>query len=307
MLAYTENVIILLGIGIILAWSLNVMVGYSGIFSVMQAVFYGIGAYASAQFAFHVSTDFILAAIVAMCASGFVAFVTAVPVLRVREEYYVVASIGFQMVASTVFITWQGATGGMGGLVGIPEPTLFGAPVSGTVPYLALTIGCVCLVLAALSWLLAGPFGRALKALRDDEVAAAALGKRPVSLRLAATAISGALAGLGGTLYAFYVSFVNPDSFTLDYSVLLVAMVVIGGAGSLVGPVLGAIFITVFPALLTFVNLPSHILGPVEQIVYGSVIVLLMLFLPEGLVGAAHVIRWQRWPWAAANTSPRSH
>ena len=97
-----------------------------------------------------------------------------------------------------------------------------------------------------------------------------------------------------GSLYAFYVSFVNPESFTLDYSVLLMAMVVIGGAGSLLGPVLGALFITVFPALLNFLQVPSSVLGPVQQIVYGMMIVLLMLFMPEGLVSAGKLLPRRR-------------
>jgi branched-chain amino acid transport system permease protein len=290
MLAYLLNLAILLGIAVILAWSLNVLIGYAGIFSVMHAVFYGVGAYVAAQFALHVSADFILSTLAAMAVTGALAFLISLPVLRVREEYFVVAAIGFQMVASTVFITWEGATGGMGGLTGIPPAKVFGFELISPAAYLVLTLVCALICVLALLAVVRSPFGRALKALRDDETAAIALGKHPVKLRLIATTIGGAMAAIGGSLYAFYVSFVNPESFTLDYSVLLMAMVIIGGAGSLLGPVLGALFITVFPALLNFLQVPSSVLGPVQQIVYGMMIVLLMLFMPEGLVSAGKLL-----------------
>jgi branched-chain amino acid transport system permease protein len=291
MLAYLLNLAVLLGIAVILAWSLNVLIGYAGIFSVMHAAFYGVGAYVAAQFALHVSSDFLLATLVAMAVTGTLAFLVAVPVLRVREEYFVVAAIGFQMVASTLFITWEGATGGMGGLTGIPPATLFGYQLISPFAYLALTLACTLGCALVLLALVHSPFGRALKTLRDDETAAVALGKHPVMLRLIATTIGGAMAAIGGSLYAFYVSFVNPESFTLDYSILLMTMVIIGGAGTLLGPVLGAVFITVFPALLNFLQVPSNVLGPVQQIVYGMMIVLLMLFMPEGLVSVGKIVR----------------
>jgi len=291
MISYIENIATMLSISMILAWSLNIMVGYAGIFSVMHAVFYGVGAYVGAQYAIHVSAEFIVVAAVAMPATAAVAFLLTVPVLRVREEYFVVAAVGYQMVATTVFITWQSGTGGMGGLAGIPPATFFGVMLIDPRAYLALSAGCAVLCILGLNLLLRSPFGRALKALRDDETAAIALGKRPIRLRLVATSIAGGLAGLAGVLYAFYVSYINPESFTLDYSVLLLAMVIIGGAGTLIGPALGAIFITVFPALLNFLEVPNSILGPLQQVIYGSVIVMLMLFMPDGLYSAGRLLR----------------
>lgn len=286
MIAYLSNLMVLLGIAVILASSLNLMVGYAGIFSVAHAVFYGVGAYTAAKVALTTTDSFLLATAAAMLVSGAVSFVLAVPVLRVREEYFVVASIGFQIVASTIFTSWSAVTGGMGGLAGIPPARLLGWQVAGSIDMLWLTAGCVVLVLAVIALIVHSPFGRALKAFRDDETAAIALGKDPLVLRVTATTISGALAAVAGSLYAFHVSFVNPESFTLDYSVLILAMVIIGGAGSIAGPVIGAVFITVFPALLNFIALPSQYVGPVEQLIYGAAIVLLMVFWPSGLASA---------------------
>jgi branched-chain amino acid transport system permease protein len=283
MSAYLANMMVLLGIAVILASSLNLMVGYAGIFSVAHAVFYGVGAYTAAKIALGYTDSFLLATAAAMLVSGAVSFILAVPVLRVREEYFVVASIGFQIVASTVFVSWGAVTGGMGGLAGIPPARLLGWQLGSPVDYMLLTGLCVVAVLAVIALLVHSPFGRALKAFRDDEVAAVALGKDPLVLRVTATTISGALAAVAGSLYAFYISFVNPESFTLDYSVLVLAMVIIGGAGSLWGPIIGAVFITVFPAVLTFLAIPSQYVGPVQQLIYGVAIVVLMVFWPSGI------------------------
>lgn len=284
MVAYIASIVTLLGIAIILASSLGLMVGYGGIFSVAHAVFYGVGAYAAANVALSYSNSFLLATLAAMLASGAVAFLLAVPVLRVRGEYFVVASIGFQIVASTIFVNWNSVTGGMGGLAGIPAPHLLGWQVTSPVDFALLSLLGVAFVLVVVTALVRSPFGRALQAFRDDEIAAIALGKDPVILRVVVSTISGALAGIAGSIYAFHISFVNPESFTLDYSVLLLAMVVIGGANSITGPIIGAIFITAFPALLTFLNIPSQYVGPVEQVIYGAAIVILMLFWPDGIV-----------------------
>lgn len=294
MIAYLANIVALLGIAIILASSLGLMVGYGGIFSVAHAVFYGVGAYAAATVALSYSNSFLLATLAAMIVSGVVAFLLAVPVLRVRGEYFVVASIGFQIVASTIFVNWNSVTGGMGGLAGIPAPTLLGWQISSPVDFALLSLLGVAFVLAVVTALVRSPFGRALQAFRDDEIAAIALGKDPVILRVVVTTISGALAGIAGSIYAFHISFVNPESFTLDYSVLLLAMVVIGGASSITGPIIGAIFITAFPALLTFLNIPNQYVGPMEQVIYGGAIVILMLFWPDGIVSIWKLARRPR-------------
>lgn len=294
MIAYLANIVALLGIAIILASSLGLMVGYGGIFSVAHAVFYGVGAYAAATVALSYSNSFLLATLAAMIVSGAVAFLLAVPVLRVRGEYFVVASIGFQIVASTIFVNWNSVTGGMGGLAGIPAPTLLGWQITSPVDFALLSLLGVAFVLAVVTALVRSPFGRALQAFRDDEIAAIALGKDPLVLRVVVTTISGALAGIAGSIYAFHISFVNPESFTLDYSVLLLAMVVIGGASSITGPIIGAIFITAFPALLTFLNIPNQYVGPVEQVIYGGAIVILMLFWPDGIVSIWKLARRPR-------------
>ena len=173
---------------------------------------------------------------------GAFAGVVWVPVVGVVWESVGAPAAGLAMGASTVSPAGAGATGGLGGLTGIPPARVLGFELISPAAYLALTLVCTLACVLVLLALVRSPFGRALKALRDDETAAIALGKHPVMLRLVATTIGGAMAAIGGSLYAFYVSFVNPESFKLDYSVLLMAMVIIGGGGQKRTPRLAAAY-----------------------------------------------------------------
>jgi len=220
-----------------------------------------------------------------MLAGGVAGALLAVPALRVREEYFVVASLGFQIIASTIFNQWVAITGGIGGLTGIPPASFLSYEVDSYHGYLFVAALSVAGVLFALRLVVRSSFGRALRALRDDEVALRALGWDPTHLRVAAVVASTMLAAIAGVIYAYFTSFVNAESFSLDESVRIMVMVIIGGAGTLAGPVLGAAFITAFPALLSFLQVPSTALGPVQRVVYGVVITLLMIYQPDGLAG----------------------
>lgn len=288
MSAYLVNLATLASIFGILSASLNVLVGYAGIFSIAHAVFFGVGAYAGAQLALLVSPDLLLA-----CAGGALGAVLAslaliVPVLRVRGEYVVAASLGLQMLALTVFTSGGAVTGGVGGLVGIPTPTLLGLDLGDPVPFLLACVALLALSLLAVRLLMGGSFGRALTCVRDSESAAEAFGKDVRVLRALAVAVGCALAGMAGALFAFEQQFINVESFTLDQSVLLLAMVIIGGAGTLAGPLLGAVLLLLLPAALSFLPfLPPTEIGAVQQLVYGLAMVLLMVFRPAGIAGLA--------------------
>jgi branched-chain amino acid transport system permease protein len=285
MIPYAESLLIFTSLAVILASSLNLMLGYGGMFSAAHAVFYGIGAYTASLLALHVNSSILLCVPAAMIAGGVAGALLAVPALRVKEEYFVVASLGFQVIASTVFNQWVAVTGGIGGLTGIPPASFMSIQVDSYGGYLVLALLCAAGVLIALKLLVRSEFGRALRALRDDEAALQALGRDPVRLRVATVVIAAMLAAIAGAIYAYFTSFVNPESFSLDESILIMVMVIIGGTGTLTGPVLGAVFITTFPALLSFVQIPSTILGPTQRVVYGAVITLLMIYEPEGLLG----------------------
>lgn len=287
MFAYLMNLATLLTINAVLAITLNFIMGYAGIFSMAHAIFFGVGAYTAAWFALHVSGSFFLAVPVAMLAAALLSLVLALPALRVRGEYFVAASLGLQVLGVTVFAEWKSFTGGLGGIIGIPPAELFGYTITDPLQFLALALACLLLVVGITSILLRSSFGRSLKAIRDSESAAHAYGKNVAVIKTLSVVLSSALAAIAGALYAFYLGFINVESFQLSVSALLMAMVIIGGTGTLLGPVIGTVLLMLLPSLFSYLSfLPSTAIGPVQQIAYGSAMVLLMIFRPSGIVGA---------------------
>lgn len=282
MIAYLANLATLVAIFGILAATLNFVVGFAGIFSVAHAVFFGLGAYAGAQVALMLVPDALLACLVAAIVAGGLSLCLALPALRVRGEYFVAASLGLQMMATTLFSEAKAFTGGIGGLVAIPRPTVAGVEV-GVLP---LALVALALILFLTAKLQRGAFGRTLQSIRDAESAAEALGKNVAAAKTLAVAFACAGAGIGGALFALHLSFVNVESFTMDQSVLVMAMVIIGGTGTLWGPLLGAVLLLSLPSGLAFLPfIPATEVGAVQQIIYGLAMTLLMIFRPAGLVG----------------------
>lgn len=288
MLAYILNLAILISINAVLAITLNFIMGYAGIFSIAHAIFFGVGAYTAAYFALHVSASVFFAIPVAMVVAGLLSLVLALPALRVRGEYFVAASLGLQVLGVTVFSEWTSVTGGLGGIIGIPPAQLFGHVVSDPAQFLALCLGCLIPIIALTALLLRTSFGRNLKAIRDSESAAYAFGKNVALLKTLSVVVSAGLAAVAGALYAFYMGFINVESFTLDTSVLLMAMVIIGGTGTLLGPLVGTVLLMLLPGLFSYMSfLPQTEIGSIQQIAYGLAMVLLMIFRPGGIVGSA--------------------
>ncbi|RVT96019.1 branched-chain amino acid ABC transporter permease [Rhodovarius crocodyli] len=282
MIAYLSNIATLAAIFGLLAATLNFMVGQAGIFSVAHAVFMGLGAYSGAQVALLLVPDPFLACLAAAVVAGGLSLCLALPALRVRGEYFVAASLGLQMMAVTLFTEAKGLTGGMGGLVGIPQPRIFGV----VVPVLPLALVALVVFLLLMAAMQRGSFGRTLGAIRDAESAAEALGKNVAVAKALAVAFSAAGAGVAGALFALHLSFVNVESFTLEQSVLIMAMLIVGGTGTLLGPILGAVLLLSLPAALSFITfIPPTDIGSVQQIIYGGAMALLMIFRPAGLLG----------------------
>lgn len=287
MLAYSLNLATLICINAVLAITLNFIMGYAGIFSIAHAIFFGIGAYTAAYFAIHVSAALFLAVPAAMVAAALMSLILALPALRVRGEYFVAASLGLQVLGVTVFSEWKSVTGGIGGVIGIPPVELFGHAVVDPVQFLLLTVVCLLMVIGLTSILLRSSFGRNLKAIRDSESASYAFGKNVAAIKTLSVMLSSSLAAVAGALYAFYLGFINVESFTLDTSVLLMAMVIIGGTGTLLGPIVGAALLMLLPSLFSYMSfLPQTEIGSIQQIAYGVAMVLLMIFRPGGIVGA---------------------
>lgn len=287
MAAYLLNLATLICINATLAITLNFIMGYAGIYSIAHAVFFGIGAYTAAYLGIHVSASILLTIPAAMLMGGLLSLALALPALRVRGEYFVAASLGLQVLGVTVFSQWKSVTGGIGGLVGIPPIRALGHPVTDPVEFLLLAAACLAVIIVVTSTLLRSSFGRSLQAIRDSESAAQAFGKNVAAIKTLSVVVSASLAAVAGALYAFYLGFINVESFTMDTSVLLMAMVTIGGAGTVLGPIVGAALLMLLPSLFSYLPfLPATEIGSIQQIAYGLAMVLLMMFRPGGIVGA---------------------
>jgi branched-chain amino acid transport system permease protein len=286
MIAYLQNIAVLFCINAILALTLNFIMGYAGIFSLAHAIFFGVGAYATAFIALHYTDSLLICMAASAFLSALLSMALALPALRVRGEYFVAASMGLQVIGVTIFSEWKSVTGGLGGMIGIPRPTLFGFAFNDDLAFLALCVVILVLIIVITALLVRGSFGRSLMAIRDSESAAQTYGKHVNAIKTLSVAVSAGLAGVAGTLYAFYMSFINVESFMLEFSILLMAMVIIGGTGTLFGPVVGAALLMSLPAALTYLPfLPPSELGTIQQIIYGVAMVLLMMFRPGGLIG----------------------
>ena len=278
--------IVLAEIYVLLGLSTNLLVGIAGIFSVSQAAVFGVGAYLVAHFMMAADPfSFMPSILIAAACCVALNILVTLPSLRVSGDYFVVTSFGIQLLATAVFTNWAQGTGGANGLPGIPPPDLFGWPIVTTPQYVLLCtlfagLGCLAF------WLvMRAPFGRLVRAIREDETAVAAAGKNVLRAKVSAAALAGVFAGTAGGLYATFLSFIDPSSFDLDASILLLTMVVVGGARTLAGSIVGPFLLLALPQLLTLVDIPTTIAAAARQLIYGLLLIVFMLFRPQGLAG----------------------
>ncbi|MBK5104775.1 MAG: branched-chain amino acid ABC transporter permease [Burkholderiales bacterium] len=287
MTAYLSHFLVMVAIYSILALSLNLLIGYSGIFSLAHAAIYGIGAYASALAALKLGLGFWGGMVVAASVGAFASALVAIPSLRVAGDYYVVASFGLQVVVLAIFMNWTDLTNGHAGLPGIPRPNLFGWVIDQPLKYVFLAAGFAVATWAICWRLTNSAFGRVLQAIRDDEIAAQAMGKNVVLVKIVVACISSALGAMAGSLYAHYITYINPSSFSLHESIFIATLVILGGSERLSGPVVGAFLLLAIPEVLKFLAIPDTIAAPMRQIIYGGLLIVFMLVRPEGILGRA--------------------
>jgi branched-chain amino acid transport system permease protein len=228
---------------------------------------------------------FLAAVLMSMALAALISFVVSLPSLRLHDDYFVIATFGFQMILFSVFNNWMELTRGPLGIPGIPRPVVFGWHIDTHLEFFILAASFACFAYFVVWRMTSSPFGRVLNAIREDEVFAKALGKNTLRFKVSAFAISATLAASAGCLYAHYITYIDPTSFTVMESILIISMVIIGGAGSLAGPLVGAVVLVTLPEALRFIGLPSAVAANLRQIIYGSLLVIMMMFRPRGLVG----------------------
>ncbi len=281
-MTYVEHLIILMCIYIILAVSLNLIIGFTGLLNLGHAAFFGIGAYASALLTL-AGIPFIISFIASFLIAAAFGFLISVPCLRLRGDYLAIATLGFGEIARSIVKNWTELTRGPLGIPGIPKAS-FIATFNTPLKFLMLAVVIAALSYAIISRIVNSPFGRVLRAIREDEVAAQALGKNVTKYKVLAVVIGAAFAGLAGSLYAHYISFIDPSIFSLTETILMVIMVVLGGAASLPGSVVGATILMLLPEPLRFLQLPSSVVAALRQLIYAALLILIIILKPDGLI-----------------------
>jgi len=270
---YWRGILVLCAMNVLLALSLNLVLGYTGQLNLGQSAFFGIGAYVSTILIKTYGWNFWLAALAAVGAAGLVGVALAAFAVRLRGHYLAIASLGFAVITYQVLVNWESVTQGVRGIYGILPP------VPNTVALFYLVAGIGLLVYFLLDNLVHSPVGDTLRAIREDEVSAAALGVNAAVWKAFAFGLGAAIAGLAGCFYPGFVGTLVPDAFGIVESFTMMAMVIVGGMGTMIGPVIGAIVLTFLPELLRG-------FGELRLMVYGLALTLVVLFMPGGIVQA---------------------
>ena len=282
---YLLHILVISGIYMILSLSLNLIVGYTGLPALGHAAFSCIGAYTSALLAlrFGITPWFGLTAGALLAA--FFGLIIGFPSVRLKGDYLALATFGAGVIVYLTAKNWVSLTRGPMGLPGIPGFSILGHELSQTWQYLLLVYAFVGITTFIIARLVHAPFGRVLKGIREDEIAVMAFGRNTARFKLLAFVVGAFFAGIAGSLYAHYITFIDPSSFTVMESITILLMVIFGGMASIEGSLLGAFLLVLVPELLRFVGLPSSVAAPLRQMLYGLILVALMIKRPQGILG----------------------
>lgn len=283
---YALHIAVMACVNVVLATSLNLVMGHGGLLSLAHPAFLGIGAYAAALFAVR-GAPFWVGLAAAVVVAGAAGAVVGLPALRLSRHAFVMVTLSVTLLAQLLALNWTALTRGPMGIPGIPLPTVLGLRVASKTEFyylmLAVAVLCVgCVLLVARS-----PAGRALMAVRESDVLAAALGIDPLRYRLQAFVIAAAWAGAAGAGYAHYISIVDPSVFDFYWNESLLVMVILGGPGSVAGVATTAVVFTMVPEWLRFSQ-------DLRMVLYGAILLVAVLFAPEGIAGWLRARRTRR-------------
>lgn len=273
---YLLHLLVLIGIYVMLSQSLSLSAGFGGMISLAHAGFYGVGAYTAALLSVNYHVPFLFVLPIAMLLCGVLALLVSAVALRTIDDYFIICTLGIQVIVFSVMNNWMSLTKGPLGIPGIPCIHLFGIAIESKTAFLFLTIFFVALVFFFLKKLTDSSFGRALRALSEDEIFSQSLGKNVYLSKVVAFTVSAMLAAIPGTLYAHYISYIDPTSFTVDESIFILSIVIIGGMRNLWGCAIASAFLVLLPEALRFVGMPNAVAANMRQIIYGGILIFVM-------------------------------
>ena len=279
---YLLHIVIMILLYVMLSQSLVIVAGYSGMISLAHAAFYGIGAYTTALLSVKLGLPFFVNLPIAIIISGMIAVMVSTIALRTVDDYFIIITLGIQVVIFSIMNNLMDVTNGPLGIPGIPSIKIFGFEFDSKISFLLLTIVLATLIYFFLRYITESPFGLVLKGLSEDEIFTKSLGKNVYAAKVISFTIGAMLAAVPGVLYAHYVTYIDPTSFTVDESIFILSIVIIGGMRSLRGVAIAATFLVFLPEALRFLGLPSNIAANMRQIIYGAILVFMMFRYSKG-------------------------
>jgi branched-chain amino acid transport system permease protein len=275
---------VMAGIYIILTSSLNITNGYTGLFQFGHAAFYGIGAYTAAILSTRYGFNFLVTLPLGGIMAALIGAAIALPTLRLRGIFLALVTIGFQQITYLVIMNWIGLTRGPMGIPGIPSPSIFGYELMSNAGYYYLILVLVIIVIFLISRIVTSRVGRTFVAIREDELAAESVSIAIFRAKVMSFVIATFFAGIAGAFFAHHSRFVSADSFRLEETFIILTMLIVGGMGSITGPVIGAVFLVVLPEVFRF-------LAEYRGVVYGLIMIAVILLRPEGIAGVPGIIQ----------------
>ncbi len=298
-MTYALHLLIYLSVYTMIALSLNLIVGYCGRFTLAHGAYFAAGAYTYALATIVLRWNTLLALLLAVFVGAVLSSGLSLAAPRMRDDFFVIESLAVQVLLFSMLYnwsstearlgTWRNMTNGPSGIGGIPSPRILGTTIESLGG-----ISCIAIVVMGLSFLLvwllvSSPWGRLLLAVRDDHVVVRGLGKNPFLIESEVFGIACAIAALAGAVYAIYVGYIDPSIGSLDQSILMLSMVVVGGAGNLMGPVVGAALLVLIPELLALLRIPGPLAANLRLALYGLLLVIMVHLRPQGVAGKYRV------------------
>ena len=280
---YVLHLFILICFYTMLSQSLNLSAGFAGLISLTHAGFYGTGAYTTAILSSFYGVSFWAGIPLAMLISGCVAFIVSLIALRTVDDYFIICTLGIQVILFSIMNNWMELTRGPLGIPGIPSIQLFGFSVESKISFLSLSLFFVVAIWFVLRNISRSGFGKTLVAISEDEIYSQSIGKNVYLSKTVSFTLSAMFASVPGTLYAHYISYIDPTSFTVNESIFVLSIVIIGGLGNLSGSFFASAFLVLLPEALRFVGMPDSIAANMRQIIYGFILVIVMMTGKNGV------------------------
>lgn len=281
---YIISVLIFATIWAVLVASLNLLAGFTGLYSLAHVGFMAIGAYSVAVVSKTQELGFFLGLGAAILIAAILGLVIGYATLRFRGHQYLVATLGVQVAIWSLSLNWVGVTRGSAGILGIPRPSFFGYPLDTHQTFLVFSSSILVVSLFILWRLVSSPFGRVLKAIRESDEAAQVCGKNVTAFRIVAFIIASVFAAVAGGVYAGFLSAIDPESFRMEEAIILLAIVIVGGQGNLMGSAAGTALWFFLSQITRTLPIPSNLTGPLEMMVFSVLLVLIIIYRPEGLI-----------------------